>query len=365
MSKRLSQQKATPKPNIRQFLSKDSDGMRSLRSNAMAGSNDNSNSETDPGQNSMLETLHKMEAGINTQLVEIRKTMADNMIDVKSNITNTDANVERVCLSVQSLTDNMKSLTASQQHLEIQNIKTSDKLTSLENRQDTLETEIEYLKKNAEFQDDEISALKAEVESLKEVKTEVEFLRKENTQYKIDKEANEQHQRKYNLWLYNITDSDPDLNLWENIRIWCCDVLEIEKETMQKMNVKHIHRVGNPKVKDRPIIVVFQSWEDRQLVLRSAGQLYDYNQVNGTKYGVKTDLAPLAREKRKKMQRAVGPMNAATKLLVRQRDNSKGLVWLEKRKTVTDKWDPVDEKEIKPEWMEPKPAGAGTKSIST
>ena len=99
--------------------------------------------------------------------------------------------------------------------------------------------------------------------------------------------------------------------------------------------------------------------------MRAAGQLYDYNQVNGTKYGVKTDQAPLAREKRKRFQRAVGPMKAATKLLVRQRDNSKGLVWLEKRKTVIDKWDTVDEKEIKLEWMEPKPAETGAKSIGT
>ena len=215
MNKRLAQQKARSKTkeDIRQHLYKDSDRKRSLRSNTMAGSSENSNSEKDSGQNSMLETLHKMEAGINTQLVEIRKTIADNMIGVKSNITNTDANVEKVCLSDQSLTENMKFLTASQQKIEIQNIKTSDKLTSLENRQDALETEIEDLKKNAEFQDDEIAALRAEVDTLKEVKTEVEFLRKENAQYKVDKEANEQHLRKYNLWLYNITDSDPNSSI--------------------------------------------------------------------------------------------------------------------------------------------------------
>ena len=263
MNKRLAQQKSQLKPreDIRNLLHKDSDRKCSLRSNTMAGSSEISTSEKDSGHSCMLETLHKMEAGINTQLVEIRKTMAGNMIEVKNSLTNTDANVEKVCLSVQTLTDNMKSLTVSQQKLEIENIKTSDKLTSLENRQDNLESVIDDLKKNAEFQDDAIADLRAEVDSLQEVKTEVEFLRKENAQYKVDKEANEQHLRRY-----NITDSDRNLKLWDNIRLWCTKVLEIPKEIMQQMNVKHIHRVGNPKINDRPIIVFFQSWEDRQLV---------------------------------------------------------------------------------------------------
>ena len=367
MNKRSAQQKSQLKPreDIRKLLPKDTDRKRSLRSNTMAGSSELANNEKDADHSSMLETLHKMEEGINTQLVEIRKTMADNMIEVKNSSTNTNANVEKVCLSVQTLTDNMKSLTASQQKLEIDNIKTSDKLTSMETRQDNLESEIDDLKKNAEFQDNEIAALRAEVDSLKEVKTEVEFLRKENSQYKIDKEANEQHLRKYNLWLYNIADSDPNLKLWDNIRLWCTKVLEIPNDTTQQMNVKHIHRVGNPKINDRPIIVVFQSWEDRQLVLRAAGTLYEYNQANDTKYGVKTDLAPLAREKRKRFQRAVGPMKEATKLLVRQRDNSKGLVWLESRKKPTDKWDTVDEKDIKEEWMKPKTGQTSPRTNNT
>ena len=353
MSKRLALQKAQSRSreDIRNFTSVEK---RSLRSNTMAGSNETPDSES-VSQTFMLETLAKMEAGINTQLIEIRKTMTDNMIDVKQASSNTDANVEKICQSVQTLTDNMKTLTISQQKLEIQNIKSTDKITSLENRQDTLEKTCEDLKKNAEFQDEEIANLRIEIESFKEIKTEVEFLRKENTQYKLDKEANEQQQRKYNLWLYNITDSDSNISLWENIRIWCREVLGIKRDIMEEMTVKHTHRVGNPKVKDRPIIVAFSRWDDRQTVLKAAGNLYDYNQTNGTKYGVKTDLAPLARAKRVRFQRAVGPMKLATKLLVRQRDNSKGHVWLESRKTVKDDWDKVDEKDIKKEWLDPKP----------
>ena len=68
---------------------------------------------------------------------------------------------------------------------------------------------------------------------------------------------------------------------------------------------------------------------------------------------VKTDLAPLARKKRKLFIGASIKMKGEPKLLVRTCNNEKGHV--EAKKAVKDEWYKVKEKDIKPRWLDETP----------
>ena len=355
MNKRSTQTKGNKNPDIRKLLSVET---RSLRSRSMAGTNEMEANTNSAENTAMLQSLAKMEEGINAQLTEMRKKMDDNYTDVKNSLAKTDDNILKVMTSFESFSSDIKTLSESNKKLEIEQIKCTDKIARLEECQVNTDTTCDDLKKNVEFHDTEIVAMRAEIESYKDLKVEVATLKKENVEFKIYKEAAEQQHRKYNLWFYGIHENDPKEHVWTTIKHFCIKVLGQTPENIDTIYIKNVHRVGDTKVKDRPIIVVFSNWDDRQFVLRAAGKLYSYNQANGTKFSVKTDLAPLARAKRKQYYGVSNRMKADTGLQVKVCDNEKGRVWLASRKDENQAWKRVEDKEIKPKWLNPSPTTA-------
>ena len=336
--------------NIRKYY-KETD--RKLRSNTMAGSNETESSSSDANHSLMMQTLAKMEEGINIQIADLRKNMTEDYTDLKSSLTKTEENIGKVVTSFENLSSELKILSDSNRKLEIEQVKVSDRLTTVEKEQDATDAMCEDLRKNVEYHDEEIIAIRAELEGYKDLKEEVRVLKKENEDFKIYKEAAEQQHRKYNLWFYGINENDPQEHVWLTVKRFCIEVLDVNREIVEDIYIKNTHRVGDTKVKDRPIIVVFSNWDDRQRILKAAGKLYSFNLKNNTKFAVKTDLAPLARAKRTKFYGVSNRMKADTKLQVKVRDNEKGRVWLASRKDDSDTWKRVDEKDLKPEWLNP------------
>ena len=353
MSRKSTPLKRKGHEDIRKFIGTESE--RVLRSKTMAGSNNKDSDSNTPESTFMLKSIAKMEEGINAQLIEMRKQQSDNYTDVKNSLTKTEDNILKVMSSFENFSVDMKTLSEKNKQLEIAQLKSSDKITKLEESQTITDTICEDLRRNVEFHDDELTAIKTELASYKELKTEVVALRKENKDFKMYKEAAEQHHRKYNLWFYGINEEDPKEHVWITIKRFCITVLGKSQESIDTIYIKNVHRVGDTKIKDRPIIVVFSNWDDRQFILRAAGKLYPYNQANGTKFAVKTDLAPLARAKRKQYYGVSNRMKADTGLQVKVNDNEKGRVWLASRRDSSQSWKRVEDSEIKPEWLNPPP----------
>ena len=156
-------------------------------------------------------------------------------------------------------------------------------------------------------------------------------------------EAKEQHGRKMNLWLYGVAEDKKGENTWEVFFAFCQEILGFSPEAMEPWLIRNIHRVGNPKNADRPIIIAFVSWPDRQTVLKAGAMLSRYNRENNTTLAIRTDLAPIARYRRKILHGVSKLMKEKEKVHVRVCDNPKGVVWLERRKNETEKWDKVKE----------------------
>ena len=86
----------------------------------------------DSSQTLLAETL----ARIDSRLTELKKSMDHTaIIEVKTEVTKTDVSVEKVCSSVQSLIEEIKTLMISQKKPEIEQMKTSDRISSQENKQ--------------------------------------------------------------------------------------------------------------------------------------------------------------------------------------------------------------------------------------
>ena len=311
-----------------------------------------------------LDSLAKMEERLATQFNELRTGIANNNIvitEIKSNGEKADSNVDKIGNSVQNFSDEIKTISTSQKAVESSQAKLEVRLVKLEEKHAITERTNEDLIKNIELHDEEIKALKAEVETLKGYKEEVEKLKKDNAQFKIDNEAREQYQRKYNLWFYGIEEPEDEDRSWDTVKDFCVKVLNLDLDDVDLIPIKNDHRVGSTKMKQRPIIVVFSQWDDRQTVLKAAGKLYFFNKKNDTNFAVKTDLAPLARQKRKLYVGASIRMKEETKLFVRVCNNEKGQVWLESKKELKDRWLKVNEKDIKPRWLDPTTTDAASK----
>ena len=317
--------KKTKNQSIRTFILGESE--RTLRSGTrlsmMAGSGETegqyNDNESDKSSSALAETLARMDS----TLSQVKTSIEDNhsaIIEVKTEVTKTDVKVEKVCNSVESLTEEIKTLTVSKRKLEIEQIKVSDKISVLEKQQLDQERLNEDLKKNVEIHDSEIAALRAELAEYKASKVvtdkKIEVLEKENADHKIADETREQYHRKHNLWFYGLQEVKDGENkeiVWQTVSNFCINVLKIDQTRMKECVIKNAQRVGDPKVSDRPLIVAFCKWDDRQLVLRAASILFQFNKDNKTRFAVKTDLAPLAREKRKKYYNAANKMRELRK----------------------------------------------------
>ena len=164
-------------------------------------------------------------------------------------------------------------------------------------------------------------------------------------------EAKEQHSRKMNLWMYGVPENKEGENIWKVFYDFCGEALEFERDVMDMWMITNIHRVGKFQLADRPIIIAFLSWPDRQTLLKAGAKLALINRTNKTKYGIRTDLAPLARHRRWVLNEVAKKMRKPDVLQVKVCDNPKGSVWLRQRKDNGDQW--VDVKQINNDHLPP------------
>ena len=157
-------------------------------------------------------------------------------------------------------------------------------------------------------------------------------------------EKSEQHHRKLNLWVYWLTEIEKNEDTWARVRWLMIEVLELNEAEVDNMSIKKTHRVGDRKTtKDvRPIIIAFNKWSERQVTLRASQKLVQYNFKKDTKLAVKTDLAPVARQKRKSYQAVAAKIRENKEGLARACDDGKGKVWLERRPNTTVAWEKHD-----------------------
>ena len=122
--------------------------------------------------------------------------------------------------------------------------------------------------------------------------------------------------------------------------------------------VKIAHRVGKTKRPDRPIIVAFLMTKDRTKFLKAASTLYQYNKIDKTKYGVKTDLAPKARAKRTRYNFEAYNWRKATGKILMVRSNDSGKVWMVTKPNHEIPWKPMEY--IDPKWFKEQQAPSST-----
>ena len=179
----------------------------------------------------------------------------------------------------------------------------------------------------------------------------IENLEDELKESKNREEIKEQHSRKMNLWMYGVEEPDKE-NIKHTFKNFCTTVLGHKMEDVEEWLIKNVHRVGEYNTPKRPIIVSFVLWDNRQTMLRSTKNLFQYNSDNNTSFAVKTDLAPRARQLRKDLHYVNRKMKEAEKCEGRVRDNAKGYVWLERKDKKEDRfWSPV--RHINPDYLPP------------
>ena len=179
----------------------------------------------------------------------------------------------------------------------------------------------------------------------------IENLEDENIAAKDREEIREQHGRKMNLWIYGVDEPEKE-NVKVTLREFCITVLGLKNEVVDRWAIKNVHRVGQNKMPQRPIIVAFLIWDDRQALLRANKDLFQYNKDNNTNFAVKTDLAPRARQRRKDLNYVNQKMKVKEHCEGRVRDNPKGQVWLERKEKKDDRyWNTVYE--IDPDYLPP------------
>ena len=153
----------------------------------------------------------------------------------------------------------------------------------------------------------------------------------------VKDEADEQRGRKMNVWIYGVEETSKD-NLFKVINNFCTNTLKLNPDIPENWLFKNAHRVGDHNKPKRPIIIAFFLWGDRQALLKAASGLYKYNQENNTRFSVKTDLAPKARQERSDLYGVAAVMREKEQVYARVSDNAKGKVWIERKAPNATRW---------------------------
>ena len=235
------------------------------------------------------------------------------------------------------------AISSIQEKLEQSNEDLQSKNISLEVRYLRLETAMNELSKKDEGLEESMTFLNKEIETLKGAiatykdhqrldKSRMVELENKCKGLEAMDEVREQHSRKMNLWVFGLEQKDTSEDTWLIVRQFALDVLKLDEPFLDQCLIKNSHRVGKKEYKDRPIIIAFLKWSDRMKFLKAASDLYQYNKKNNTRFGVKTDLAPKARELRKTYHEAAGRWRRGEEgVIIRPCSNDKGKVWMEKK----------------------------------
>ena len=253
--------------------------------------------------------------------------------EVKANVRVTDDKIT-------AINENLCSVQSEVGHLTEQQVVGEEKIATLEARLEQAEKLIEYMEDKLAKNQVSIDELTEKAQISEEVNNRLTFLEGfRETSLKRD-EASEQQQRKMNLWVYGLPETEENEDTWKRVRWFMVEVLELDIAVVDNMDIRNTHRVGDKKKTKgiRPTIVAFLKWTERQVVLRASIKVASYNTKNETRFAVKTDLAPVAREKRKSYQAISTKIRENNEGLARACDDGKGKVWLEMRPDTKVKW---------------------------
>ena len=229
--------------------------------------------------------------------------------------------------------------------MEIKYLKLEQIVNELTKKEETFDESLAYVNKDVE-------TLKRKAEYQKHDRERLSDVEKRCSDSDFKDEIKEQHSRKMNLWVYGIEQTNmKDEDAWSKVCEFATKVLKIEAKDLDEEQIKNVHRVGDKKDKNRPIIVAFLRAKDRQRFLRASSKLFDYNKEHKTKFGVKTDLAPMARARRRSFQEAAHRWRTETGKILRVCNNDMGKIWMESKTSPSARWYTLGY--IDPKWFQP------------
>ena len=280
---------------------------------------------------------------------EIARLLETNFAEVKGDIkrineklTVNDGKIDKLNESMSHVSQRVETVSAENKTISESVDKNKEEIEKIIRQQNEFNTNYEKIMALA-------NSLEQKEALIKHLQIRLEALEYENRKQKDKNEEWEQHSRKMNLWIYGVEESEKE-NTKQAVRDFCIKTLKLKANVVDSWWIKNTHRVGDPNNKKRPIIVAFVLWDDRQALLRSGKDLFQYNKDNSTTYAIKTDLAPRARQLRKDLYEVSNNMKDAEGCQSKVRDNPKGRVWLVKKQKKEDKkWEIV--RHINPKYL--------------
>ncbi|CAC5375923.1 unnamed protein product [Mytilus coruscus] len=172
-----------------------------------------------------------------------------------------------------------------------------------------------------------------DLENDKLVKQKIEF-QKQIDDLKEKPILLEKHDRKYNILLYGIDDSNPEENVYATTRKLLRENLLRDARKANSMPLANAHRVPTRGKGQKPILVLFLHFGDEQLVMSKS-----YN-LKGTKIRLLDDLPVSMKEgrfllshnafkirKRDKVQTRIRAIGAHMTLETRKNSNENWSLW--------------------------------------
>ncbi|CAG2252908.1 unnamed protein product [Mytilus edulis] len=171
---------------------------------------------------------------------------------------------------------------------------------------------------------------------LQELENEKLFKQKIDLQQQIDELKEkaillEKHDRKYNILIYGIDDSNPEENVYATTRKLFSEKLLRDAPKANSMPLANAHRVPTRGKGPKPILVRFVHFGDKQLVMSKA-----YN-LKGTKIRLLDDLPVSMKEERFLLSHNAFTIRKRDKVQTRIRAKGAHMT-LETRKNNTENW---------------------------
>lgn len=194
-------------------------------------------------------------------------------------------------------------------------------------------TDIKELRRDFTELERGVSAMDLQVQEIENEKLEKQ---KTDLQKQIDNLAEkavllEKHERKYNILIYGIDDSNRDENIYGVTRHLFTQDLEIDHRKAQAIPIANAHRLPTRSKGPKPIIVRFLHFGDKHLVMSRAHKLA------GKQIRILDDLPVSMKEERFQLSHVAYKIRKNEKLQTRIRDDGAHMM-LETRKSISDRW---------------------------
>jgi len=191
----------------------------------------------------------------------------------------------------------------------------NDSISKLTDKVDTLEFEVEAVKKVQKNEGQTIAEMRDEIDTLKQSLL-----------------ATKVYSRKYHLLLYGVDGHETNsTDTIARVRMFTKDSLKMEGEFAKSMTIQNAHRLQKHVDAPATIIVVFLYWSEREAFLKAGPNL------RGSKMSVRTDLPPELRKRRGELASIAYELRRNQNLQTRIREKG-AEVWIETRKNSSTPW---------------------------